>query len=186
MNYDWLPDYLATRRLNWPYESVYHIENAGAHRFVAWVGDELAGLSWAEAGDGGPVAASDSLAAAAADAVAAGFDDTCTAASAGTAAAEARMRMTLKPQFAEYGIGTELLALLMANLQSAGYDVIRYEIDPRYYSVQIYRNLGFVVDRGDSDHDRAVDRGDDKGDRAGSVTNENNNGHIRFVWRRGD
>lgn len=64
---------------------------------------------------------------------------------------EARMRMNLKKEYAEYGIGTELLELLMEDLQKAGYSTIRYEIGKEYYAFQIYQNLGFEVDYQDTD-----------------------------------
>ena len=144
MDQDWLREYLATRRLGWPYGDVYRVENAGAHRFVAWIGDELAGLSWAEVAETGTGAT--------------GSDSAGTEPSTATGvvtepntSTEARMHMNLKPQFAEFGIGTELLALLMEDLRRAGCDVIHYEIDRRYWSFQIYRNLGFEVEDGGAD-----------------------------------
>ena len=76
MNKEDLKQYLATRRAGWPYEDSYRVDNMGGHRFVARIGDELAGLSYAEInGDG----------------------------------KEAVRKMNLKSQYAEYGIGTELL-----------------------------------------------------------------------------
>ena len=57
----------------------------------------------------------------------------------------ARMKMNLKSAYAEYGIGTELLELLMEDLRQAGYEVVRYEVLREHYAVQIYRNLGMQV-----------------------------------------
>ena len=113
-----LQKYLATRRLDWPYEDSYHVDHMGGHRFVAMIGDELAGLSYAELSTDGK---------------------------------EAKMKMNLKSQFAEYGIGTELLELLMEDLQNSGVEAIRYEIPPERYAFQIYKNLGFVVESQDED-----------------------------------
>ena len=48
MDRDKLKEYLATRRLGWPYEERYRIESMGDHRFVAKIDDELVGLSYAE------------------------------------------------------------------------------------------------------------------------------------------
>ena len=48
MNKEDLREYLNTRRLGWPYEDSYHVEHMEGHRFVARIGDELAGLSYAE------------------------------------------------------------------------------------------------------------------------------------------
>jgi hypothetical protein len=48
MDKDKLREYLNTRRQGWPYEDRYHIDRMGDHRFVAKIGDELAGLSYAE------------------------------------------------------------------------------------------------------------------------------------------
>lgn len=69
---------------------------------------------------------------------------------------EARMKMNLKKDFAEYGIGTELLELLMDDLQSAGYEIIRYEISKAYYAFQIYQNLGFEVESQDAEEVRFI------------------------------
>lgn len=121
-----LQDYLNTRRMDWPYEDSYHVERLEGHRFVAMIGDELAGLSYAEISDDGK---------------------------------EAVMHMNLKSQFAEYGIGTELLNLLMDDLQDSGFDIIRYEISPERYAFQIYKNLGFEVESQDEEA-------------------------VRFIWRR--
>lgn len=74
---------------------------------------------------------------------------------------EALMHMNLKSEFAEYGIGTELLETLMADLKETGFRVIRYEIPIRYYSYQIYYNMGLNVEYRDDDR-------------------------VRFVWRRED
>ena len=113
-----LQKYLATRRLNWPYEDSYHVDHMGGHRFVAMIGDELAGLSYAEFSADGK---------------------------------EAVMKMNLKSRFAEYGIGTELLELLMEDLQKSGVETIRYSIPPERYSFQIYKNLCFIVESKDED-----------------------------------
>ncbi|MBR3201631.1 MAG: GNAT family N-acetyltransferase [Mogibacterium sp.] len=126
MKKDELKKYLATRRMGWPYEDSYHVDNMGGHRFVAKIGDELAGLSYAEVSDNGK---------------------------------EAVMKMNLKGQYAEYGIGTELLELLMEDLQNSGLETIRYEIPRERYAFQIYRNLGFTVERQDEET-------------------------VRFIWRR--
>ena len=61
------------------------------------------------------------------------------------------MKMNLKGQFAEYGIGTELLNLLMDDLQQSGFETIRYEIPPARYAFQIYQNLGFSVESRDEE-----------------------------------
>lgn len=121
-----LKEYLDTRRLGWPYEDCYRVERLEGHRFIAMIGDELAGLSYAEMTDDGK---------------------------------EAVMHMNLKSQYAEYGIGTELLNLLMDDLRDSGFEIIRYEISPERYSVQIYRNLGFEVESRDEEA-------------------------VRFIWRR--
>jgi ribosomal protein S18 acetylase RimI-like enzyme len=65
---------------------------------------------------------------------------------------EAMMHMNLKKEYAEYGIGTELLETLMTDLQDSGFKVIRYEIDIKYYAYQIYHNMGFEVERRDGEH----------------------------------
>ena len=118
-----LQEYLKTRRLGWPYEDSYHVDHAGGHRYVAKVGDELAGLSYAELSDDGR---------------------------------EAIIKMNLKSQFAEYGIGTELLELLMEDLQNSGVETIRYEIPPERYAFQIYKNLGFTVESQDEERVRFI------------------------------
>lgn len=64
---------------------------------------------------------------------------------------EATMKMNLKSRFAEYGIGTELLELLMEDLQGSGFEIIRYEIPPERYAFQIYKNLGFSVESQDEE-----------------------------------
>lgn len=69
---------------------------------------------------------------------------------------EARMRMNLKKEYAEYGIGTELLEMLMDDLQASGFDIIRYEIGREYYAFQIYQNLGFEVESQDLDTVRFI------------------------------
>lgn len=123
MNKEDLQKYLSTRRMGWPYDNIYHVDHMGGHRFVARIGDELAGLSYAEiSGDG----------------------------------KEAVMRMNLKSQYAEYGIGTELLELLMEDLQQSGFEIIRYEIPRERYAFQIYRNLGFTVEGQNEDTVRFI------------------------------
>ena len=109
--------------MGWPYEDSYHVDHMGGHRFVAKIGDELAGLSYAELSDDGRAAT---------------------------------MKMNLKSQYAEYGIGTELLELLMEDLQSSGLETIRYEIPRERYAFQIYRNLGFTVERQDEETVRFI------------------------------
>lgn len=126
MDKEYLKNYLETRRMGWPYEDSYRVERLAGHRFVARIGDELAGLSYA-------VLSAD-----------------------GT---EAVMKMNLKKEYAEYGIGTELLHLLMDDLQRSGCETIRYEISPERYAFQIYKNLGFTVESQDEEA-------------------------VRFVWRR--
>lgn len=118
-----LKKYLDTRRTGWPYEDSYRTEKLAGHRFVARIGDELAGLSYA-------VLSSD-----------------------GT---EAVMKMNLKSRFAEYGIGTELLELLMEDLKESGCRTVRYEISPERYAFQIYDNLGFTVESQDEDTVRFI------------------------------
>ncbi len=127
MNSEDLQKYLSTRRMGWPYEDSYHVDHMGGHRFVARIGDELAGLSYAEISDDGK---------------------------------EAVMKMNLKSQYAEYGIGTELLELLMHDLQDSGLEIIRYEIPPERYAFQIYKNLGFKVERQDDEAVRFIWRTD--------------------------
>lgn len=112
--------------MGWPYEDSYRVEALAGHRFVAKIGDELAGLSYAVVNDD---------------------------------ANEAFMKMNLKKEYAEYGIGTELLHLLMADFRESGFGVIRYEIPPERYAFQIYKNLGFAVESQDESA-------------------------VRFIWRR--
>ena len=123
MDKDALREYLNTKRQGWPYEDSYHVDHMGGHRFVARIGDELAGLSYAEVN----------------------ADST-----------EAVMKMNLKGQYAEYGIGTELLELLMEDLQNSGLEIIRYTIPRERYAFQIYRNLGFTVESQDEDTVRFI------------------------------
>ena len=123
MDKESLREYLQIRRMGWPYEESFSIEVLPGHRFIARIGDELAGLSYAEVnGDG----------------------------------AEAVMKMNLKREFAEYGIGTELLNLLMEDLQNSGFQIIRYSIPPERYAFQIYKNLGFVVESQDEKEVRFI------------------------------
>lgn len=125
--------YLDTRRLDWPYGEIYHVDTMGEHRFVAKIGDELAGLSYAEIIKPVTFAGSEAL-----------------------AVSEARMKMNLKSQYAEYGIGTELLYLLMEDLKESGFETIRYEISRDRYAYQIYHNLGFEVESQDLDTVRFI------------------------------
>ena len=118
-----LREYLDTRRQDWPYEELYHVEHLDGHRFVAKIDDELAGLSYAETDAGGE---------------------------------EAVMHMNLKGRYAEYGIGTELLNLLMDDLKQSGFRTIRYEIPKERYAFQIYRDLGFSVESQDEENVRFV------------------------------
>lgn len=118
-----LREYLDTRRQGWPYEELYHVEHLDGHRFVAKIGDELAGLSYAETDAGGE---------------------------------EAVMHMNLKGRYAEYGIGTELLNLLMDDLKQSGFRTIRYEIPKERYAFQIYRDLGFSVESQDEESVRFI------------------------------
>lgn len=127
MDTEELERYLNTRRMGWPYEDSYRVEHLEGHRFVARIGDQLAGLSYAEIDPGG---------------------------------SEAVMKMNLKSEFAEYGIGTELLNLLMDDLQRTGFTTIRYEIPPERYAFQIYKNLGFAVESQDEEA-------------------------VRFIWKKG-
>lgn len=64
---------------------------------------------------------------------------------------EALMHMNLKKEYAEYGIGTELLETLMADLKESGFEVIRYEIPIGYYAYQIYHNMGFEAEHRDDE-----------------------------------
>ena len=72
------------------------------------------------------------------------------------AGSEARMKMNLKSQYAEYGIGTELLYLLMEDLKESRFETIRYEISRDRYAYQIYHNLGFEVESQDLDTVRFI------------------------------
>ena len=105
------------------------VDHMGGHRFVAKIGDELAGLSYAEVRDNGK---------------------------------EAVMKMNLKGQYAEYGIGTELLELLMEDLQNSELETIRYEIPRERYAFQIYRNLGFTVESQDEETVRFIWKNSEK------------------------
>lgn len=58
---------------------------------------------------------------------------------------EARVKMQLKAEFAEYAIGTELLETLVTQLKTTGYCRIYYSIIPEHYAHQIYRHLGFTA-----------------------------------------
>ena len=118
MNIEALREYLNTRRQGWPYEDSYHVDHMTGHRYIARIGDRLAGLSYAEVNVDGT---------------------------------EAVMKMNLKKEYAEYGIGTELLNLLMDDLQQSGFKIIRYEIPPERYAFQIYKNLGFTVENQDEE-----------------------------------
>ncbi len=69
---------------------------------------------------------------------------------------EVRMKMNLKSSYAEYGIGTELLEVLMDDLKESEFDIIRYEISKEHYAFQIYRNLGFTVESQDAETIRFV------------------------------
>lgn len=135
MDKDALKEYLNTRRQGWPYEGRYHVYRMGDHRFIARIDDELAGLSYAEITEPGP----DS-------------DETA----GGEARREARMKMNLKSAYAEYGIGTELLEMLMDDLKASGFEIIRYEISRDRYAFQIYKNLGFEVESQDMDTVRFI------------------------------
>lgn len=123
MNKEDLRKYLDTRRIGWPYEDSYHVDHMGEHRFVAKIGDELAGLSYAELSDDSKTAV---------------------------------MKMNLKSRYAEYGIGTELLELLMEDLQNSGIMTVRYSIPPERYAFQIYKNLGFSVESQDEEAVRFI------------------------------
>lgn len=61
------------------------------------------------------------------------------------------MHMNLKKEYAEYGIGTELLHILMDHLKEAGITEIRYSIGVEYWAYQIYENLGFNVESRDQE-----------------------------------
>lgn len=125
--------------MGWPYEDSYYVENMGGHRFVARIGDEIAGLSYAELSEGGK---SEGKA-----------DGKSEYKADGKAAV---MKMNLKSRYAEYGIGTELLELLMEDLQNSGFETVRYEIPRERYAFQIYRNLGFTVESQDEETVRFI------------------------------
>lgn len=61
------------------------------------------------------------------------------------------MHMTLKADYAEFGIGTELLHVLMNHLIDAGCKTIRYTISVEHWAYQIYENLGFRVESRDAE-----------------------------------
>ena len=84
---DYLENYLKVRRMNWPYEGRYRVEQFRENGFVAKIDDSLAGLVW--------------------------VDD--------IAYKVARMKMNLKPEYAEYGIGTELLEIMVEHLKKQEY-----------------------------------------------------------------
>lgn len=112
-----LEKYTKNRRQNWSLKDKYRVEKLSNHRFVAYVRDELAGLSYAEIND-----------------------------------SEATMHMNIKSEYAEYGIGTELLYLLMGDLKKSGFKIIRYEINRDRYAYQIYRIfLGFDIEEENSE-----------------------------------
>ena len=62
---------------------------------------------------------------------------------------EAVMRMNLKPDYKEYGIGTELLHKLMDHLIESGCRTVRYSISVEHWAYQIYENLGFEIESRD-------------------------------------
>lgn len=106
---DYLENYLKVRRMNWPYEGRYCVEQFRENGFVAKIDDSLAGLVW--------------------------VDD--------IAYKEARMKMNLKPEYAEYGIGTELLEIMVEHLKKQEYQKIYYSIKAEHYAYQIYAHLEF-------------------------------------------
>lgn len=112
----YLEDYLKIRRMDWLYEGRYHLEKFRENGFVAKIDDVLAGLVWAE--------------------------DVNTKE---TNTKEAKMRMRLKSEYAEYGIGTELLETMVGHLKNSGYRKIYYSISPEYYAYQIYEHLEFKI-----------------------------------------
>ena len=59
------------------------------------------------------------------------------------------MHMNLKPDYKEYGIGTELLHKLMDHLIESGCRVVRYSISVEHWAYQIYENLGFEIESRD-------------------------------------
>lgn len=64
---------------------------------------------------------------------------------------DATMHMTLKPDYKEYGIGTELLHKLMGFLIELGCESIRYTISVEHWAYQIYENLGFEIESRDTE-----------------------------------
>lgn len=64
---------------------------------------------------------------------------------------EAVMHMDLKPDYKEYGIGTELLHLLMDYLVESGCKVIRYSISVEHWAYQIYEHLGLEIESRDTE-----------------------------------
>lgn len=126
MDDKFLREYLAVRRDGWDCAELYRVEASGSHRFVAWVGDEIAGVSWADVSE-------------------------TAAKNANGDKSEAQMHMSLKSEYAEYGIGTELMELLMTELRESGFNRIRYEIGLEHYSFQIYERLGFETEYRDSE-----------------------------------
>ena len=113
----YLEEYLAIRRIGWPYEDSYEVNPFGEHGFVAKVEGNVAGLAWADVID-----------------------------------ASAVIHMNLKSQYAEYGIGTELLHILMDHLKNMGILTIRYTISKEHWAYQIYDNLGFRIEKQDMDN----------------------------------
>lgn len=71
---------------------------------------------------------------------------------------EAVMHMKLKPEYSEYGIGTELLHKLMNNLIDSGAVVIRYTITPDHWAYQIYEHLGFEIENRTQDEIQFIRR----------------------------
>ena len=61
------------------------------------------------------------------------------------ASKEARMKMQLKVEFAEYGIGTELLETIVCHLKVNNYQKIYYTISTEHYAYQIYEHLEFKI-----------------------------------------
>lgn len=64
---------------------------------------------------------------------------------------EAVMHMKLKPDYKEYGIGTELLHRLMDHLIESGCSVVRYTISVEHWAFQIYEHLGFEIESRDTE-----------------------------------
>ncbi len=129
-----LQAYLAIRRAGWPYEKCYQLIQFKENGFVAKIDDVIAGFAWAD-------------------------DVTDNKDRCDKDYREVRMKMNLKSEFAEYGIGTELLSMLMKHLQDSGYDRIYYMVKMEHYAYQIYKNLGFEI----------LSRDDEK---------------IEFLWKR--